>query len=475
VSEPGASQPELSRVLDHLAAGRQSALDRLFQLLSIPSVSTDPSHHQACVAAAEWCARDLREIGFQARIEPTSGKPMVVGHWRRASSPLRVLFYGHYDVQPADPLEEWTTPPFAPRLAEDPRSGEIIVARGASDDKGQVMTFLEACRSWLAVHNRLPVDVTVLLEGEEESGSASLPSFLDMYGEELKADIGLVCDTGQWDTDTPAITAFLRGLAFSELTVTGPSRDLHSGIYGGPARNPIRVLADLLADMHDASGRVTLPGFYEGVITPNLAQLAQWRSLGFDADAFLGSVGLATPAGEEGMSVIEQLWSRPTAEINGIFGGYTGPGKKTVIPARATAKLSFRLVPHQQPAQILDGLHRFIEERLPKDCTASFADEGGSPAVGFDTSAPVFKAAAHALEQEWGKPPLIIGCGASIPIVEAFRSRLGMECLLVGFALDDDRIHSPNEKYNVKSFTKGARSWARLLGELGTIDGNHGT
>ena len=389
MKEPGASQPELSRVLDHLAAGRQGALARLFRLLSI-RVSTDPLIIRRASQRPSGARKDLRDIGFQARVEPTSGKPKVVGHWRRASSPLRVLCYGHYDVQPADPLEEWTTPPFAPRLAEDPRSGEIIVSRGASDDKGQVMTFIEASRSWLAVHNRLPVDVTVLLEGEEGSGSASLPSFLDVHGAELKADVGLVCDTWQWDADTPAITAFLRGLAFSELTVTGPSRDLHSGIYGGPARNPIRVLADLLADMHDTSGRVTLAGFYEGVVTPNLAQLAQWRSLGFDADAFLGSVGLATPAGEEGMSVIEQLWSRPTAEINGIFGGYTGPGKKTVIPARATAKLSFRLVPHQQPAQILNSLHRFIEERLPKDCIASFADEGGSPAVGFDRSPPVF-------------------------------------------------------------------------------------
>jgi len=474
MNEP-ASQTELSRVLNHLAAERQRALDRLFQFLAIPSVSTDPAYHAACVAAAEWCARNLREIGFQARVELTADKPMVVGHWRRASSPLRVLFYGHYDVQPPDPLEEWTTLPFAPCLTKDPRSGEVIVARGASDDKGQMMTFLEACRSWLAVRGSLPVDVTVLLEGEEESGSPSLAAFLDSFGHELKADICLVCDTGQWDEDTPAITAFLRGLAFSELTVTGPSRDLHSGLYGGPARNPIRVLADLLADMHDASGRVTLPGFYEGVFTPPLAQLAQWRSLGFDVDTFLGSVGLATPAGEEGMSVIEQLWSRPTAEINGMFGGYTGPGTKTVIPAHATAKLSFRLVPNQEPGKILDGLHRFVAERLPADCTATFAGEGGSPAVGFDTSAPAFRAAASALEQEWGKPPVVIGCGASIPIVEAFHSQLGMESLLVGFALDNDRIHSPNEKYNVKSFTKGARSWARLLAALGTIDGNYGT
>ena len=474
MNEP-ASQTELSRVLNHLAAERQRALDRLFQFLAIPSVSTDPAYHAACVAAAEWCARNLREIGFQARVELTADKPMVVGHWRRASSPLSVLFYGHYDVQPPDPLEEWTTLPFAPCLTKDPRSGEVIVARGASDDKGQMMTFLEACRSWLAVRGSLPVDVTVLLEGEEESGSPSLAAFLDSFGHELKADICLVCDTGQWDEDTPAITAFLRGLAFSELTVTGPSRDLHSGLYGGPARNPIRVLADLLADMHDASGRVTLPGFYEGVFTPPLAQLAQWRSLGFDVDTFLGSVGLATPAGEEGMSVIEQLWSRPTAEINGMFGGYTGPGTKTVIPAHATAKLSFRLVPNQEPGKILDGLHRFVAERLPADCTATFAGEGGSPAVGFDTSAPAFRAAASALEQEWGKPPVVIGCGASIPIVEAFHSQLGMESLLVGFALDNDRIHSPNEKYNVKSFTKGARSWARLLAALGTIDGNYGT
>ena len=236
VNQQRSSQAPIASVLDHLAIERQGALDRLFQFLAIPSVSTDPAYHAACVTAAEWCANGLREIGFQARVENTPGKPMVVGHWHGLDSPSRVRFYGHYDVQPPDPLEEWAAPPFAPRLAQDPQAGEVIVARGASDDKGQVMTFLEACRSWLAVHGRLPIDMTVLLEGEEESGSPSLPFFLDNYGEELKADICLVCDTGQLDADTPAITAFLRGLAFSEITVTGPSRDLHSGIYGGPAR-----------------------------------------------------------------------------------------------------------------------------------------------------------------------------------------------------------------------------------------------
>ena len=463
------SERALQSVLDCLAEERGAALKRLFQFLAIPSISTDPGHHEACIHAADWCAAALRETGFTARVEPTAGKPMVVAHCRHADGAPRphVLFYGHYDVQPSDPLEAWTAPPFEPQLVAHEQYGKTIVARGASDDKGQVMTFIEACRAWRAAHGSLPVDVTVLLEGEEESGSPSLAPFLAAHGEELKADIALVCDTGQWDANTPAITAFLRGLAFSEITISGPSRDLHSGIYGGPARNPIRVLAELVAALHDAQGRVAIPGFYDDVREPSLEQLSAWRNLGFDTAGFLGEVGLSEPAGEAGLSVLEQLWSRPTVEVNGIVGGYTGPGTKTVIPARATAKLSFRLVPDQEPQRILDGLHRFIAAHLPADAAVSYAGEGGSPAVGFDTEAPAFRAAARALEAEWGKAPVIVGCGASIPIVESFRTRLGMDALLVGFALEDDRIHSPNEKYNLTSFEKGARSWARILAELG--------
>jgi len=466
------SDPALASVLDRLAEERTAALERLFEFLAIPSISTDPVHHESCLQAAEWSAAALRDIGFTATVEPTAGKPMVVAHWRdpEGGAHPHVLFYGHYDVQPPDPLEAWTAPPFEPQLVEDAQHGQVIVARGASDDKGQVMTFFEACRAWRDAHGALPVDVTVLLEGEEESGSPSLAPFLADHGEALQADIALVCDTGQWDASTPAITAFLRGLTFSEITITGPSRDLHSGLYGGPARNPIRVLAEIVAALHDAQGRVTIPGFYDDVQEPSAEQLDAWRNLGFDAEGFLGEIGLSTPAGETGLSVLEQLWSRPTVEVNGIIGGYTGPGTKTVIPAQASAKLSFRLVPNQDPGKILDGLHRFIAAHLPADAAVSYAGEGGSPAVGFDTEAQAFRAASRALADEWGKPPVIVGCGASIPIVESFRTQLGMDALLVGFALEDDRIHSPNEKYNLTSFEKGARSWARILAALGNTD-----
>ncbi len=461
---------DLAPVLDALDAGQEAALGRLFDLLAIPSVSTDPAHTADCRRAARWCADMLSGIGFDAAVHETAGQPMVLGHHRPAEATgPHVLFYGHYDVQPADPLAEWTSPPFEPRIDTDARHGEVIVARGASDDKGQLMTFLEACRAWQTVLGRLPVAVTVLLEGEEESGSPSLKPFLDAHKRDLQADIALVCDTGQWDPATPAITTMLRGLAFSELVITGPSRDLHSGMYGGPAQNPIRALATLLGDLHDQDGRVRIPGFYDAVETPGETQLAQWNALGVRAEDFLGGVGLTACAGEAGHGLLEQLWSRPTAEVNGISGGYAGPGTKTVIPSRASAKLSFRLVPNQDPAQVLAGFRRFVEERLPADCRADFVGEGGSPAVRFDTSAPAFTATAEALAQEWGAPPVLMGCGGSIPIVEAFQRELGMESLMVGFALDDDRIHAPNEKYNLLSFRKGARSWARILGELAAL------
>ena len=453
----------IDAVLARIDQNREAAVQRLFGLLAIPSVSTDPAFAQDCARAAQWLVDELTGLGFEASLRSTAGHPMVVAHAKAKRRDVpHVLFYGHYDVQPADPLELWESDPFKPHLSAD---GERIVGRGSADDKGQLMTFVEACRAFRETGD-WPCDMTILFEGEEETGSPSLPAFLAANGEELRADLMLVCDTNMWNKQTPAITTMLRGLVLEEVVISAASRDLHSGMFGGPAINPIHVLSRIIADIHDRRGRVALPGFYEGVseLPDDVAE--QWQKLDFSEREFLGSVGLSEPAGEVDRSVLEKIWSRPTCDVNGIFGGYTGKGSKTVLPAQASAKFSFRLVGQQDPEKVLAAFRQFVHERLPLDCRVEFLSHGASPALQLPFSSEALVRARRALHAEWGKEPVLSGSGGSIPIVGLFKQDLGIDALMIGFGLDDDRIHSPNEKYEMSSFTKGTRSWARVLDAL---------
>ena len=455
----------LDQVLEQIDADLEGSLERLFRLLRIESISTDPAYAASVKTAAEWLGAELSGLGFAASVRSTAGHPIVVAHAGKHGG-ATALFYGHYDVQPVDPLGLWEAPPFEPRLATSPDGKRRIIGRGAADDKGQLMTFVEACRAWKTVTGGLPLGLTLLLEGEEECGSPNLAPFLRDNADELRADIALVCDTNMWDAATPAITMMLRGLAGEEVVVTAASRDLHSGLFGGAARNPIHVLADILAGLHDQAGKVTVPGFYDDVVDPPAEVMREWQALDFQPEKFLGGVGLSTPAGERDRSVLEQIWSRPTGEVNGVIGGYTGAGFKTVIASRASAKVSFRLVPGQDPAKVSAAFRDYVRQRAPADCRVEFIRHAGSPAISLPFDSDHVARARTALAEEWGKPAAVIGSGGSIPVVGDFKKILGMGSLMVGYGLDDDRIHSPNEKYDLTSFHKGIRSWARILGAL---------
>jgi acetylornithine deacetylase/succinyl-diaminopimelate desuccinylase-like protein len=461
---------QLPAVLNRIDADLDASLARLFTLLRMPSISTDPAYKGDCADAASLLTADLMSMGFDASVRPTPGHPMVVAHSQAKGGTdedgPHLLFYGHYDVQPVDPLTLWDRPPFDPAVETRSDGSKLIRARGAVDDKGQLMTFLEACRAWKAETGTLPCRVSILLEGEEESGSPSLVPFMQANAEELKADFALICDTGMWDKNTPAMSTMLRGLMGDEVTIEAADRDLHSGMFGGLARNPIHVLSKIIASFHDEDGRVTLPGFYDGVPELSADIARQWAALGFDAGTFLGDVGLSVPAGESGRTPLEALWARPTLELNGIAGGYAGAGFKTVLPGQATAKISCRLVGDQDPHAIRKALRARITELLPADCTATFHEHGSSKACVMDVTAPEFEAARVALTEEWGNEAAFVGCGGSIPIAGHFQTILGMESMLIGFGLEDDRMHSPNEKYEMSSFHKGTRSWARILAAL---------
>jgi acetylornithine deacetylase/succinyl-diaminopimelate desuccinylase-like protein len=466
----------LDPVLDRVDANLEASLARLCEVLRIPSVSTDPRYDPDTRRAAEWMARTLGAIGFDASVRPTIGHPMVVAHYSpdpdgssaaNGRAAPHILYYGHYDVQPPEPLEQWQSPPFEPTIIDGPADrGRRIVARGAVDDKGQVMLFIEAFRAWMETHGSLPVRVTVLLEGEEESGSRSLNPFLEEHAAELAADVCVVSDTGMWDISTPAITCMLRGLVYIEATLHGPSHDLHSGMYGGSLVNPINALCRILGKLHDKERRVRIPGFYDDVAELTKAEKRMWKSLGFDEEEFLAGAGMRTPYGEKGYSTLERIWSRPTCDINGIFGGYTGAGAKTVIGASATAKISCRLVPDQNPQRVYQGLVKFLEKRTPPDCRWEIHAHGMSPAIRVPTTSPYLDAARRALATVFDREPVLVGSGGSIPLVGSMKRILNMDSLLVGFGLDDDRVHSPNEKFEVRCFHNGIRSHAAMLAEF---------
>ncbi|MCB5176341.1 M20/M25/M40 family metallo-hydrolase [Microvirga lenta] len=456
---------QLDQVLSKIDADLDQSLERLFQWLKVPSISTDPAYKDHCRTAGQWLVDELKGIGVDASLRETGGHPAVVGHANGQEKP-HVLFYGHYDVQPVDPLELWETPPFEPRMVTLPDGRKVISARGASDDKGQVLTFVEACRAWQAVTGSLPLNITFLVEGAEEDGSKFLPEFIEANKDELKADVALVCDTGMWDRSTPAITSSLRGMVYEEVIVRCADRDLHSGMFGGAARNPIHVLSKIVAAFHDDNGRIMIPDFYEGVHETPTQVLEQWKKLNLTEEEFLGQVGLKHSAGEKGRMLIEQIQSRPTCDVNGIIGGYTGEGTKTVIASEARCKVSFRLVGDQDPEKISRNFEAFVRERIPADCSVEFIHHKGSRALALPHDFPALTAAKAALHDEWKADPIVIGMGGSIPVGGDFKRTLGLDTLFVGFGLDDDRIHSPNEKYDLTSFHKGTRSWARILAAL---------
>ncbi|KAF0227790.1 MAG: hypothetical protein FD175_2496 [Beijerinckiaceae bacterium] len=456
----------IDKTLARIDADLPASLERLFAFVRFASIGADSAFDKETRACADHLVKDLQTMGFEAAARPTKGHPVVIGHRRRPGKP-HVLFYGHYDVQPVDPLNLWDNPPFEPKVIELEPGRKVITGRGAQDDKGQVMTFLEACRAMIAETGDLPISLSVMIEGEEESGSTNLPPFLEANAAELKADICLVCDTGMWDRDTPQITSSLRGMLYEEIIVRAADRDLHSGSFGGTAQNPIHILSRIVAAMHDANGRIMVPNFYDGVHETGDNRKAAWEALGLTEAEFLGQIGLKYSAGEQDRTLIEKMQARPTCDCNGIWGGYTGEGTKTVIAGEARAKISFRLVHDQDPVAIQKNFREYVSSMIPADCSVEFIGYKGSRAVQVREESPELKKATAALKAEWGKDAVVLGMGGSIPIVGDFKRVLGLDALLIGYGLDDDRIHSPNEKYDLQSFHRGQRSWARIIEALG--------
>lgn len=453
------------RVLAYLKRNHDRILGELVEFASIPSVSTDPAHAADMAAAAGWVKRKLEAAGpFSVRLMPTTGNPIVYGEWLGAPGKPTVLVYGHYDVQPEDPVEKWQSPPFTPTV----RDGRLY-ARGVSDDKGPMLIPIKTAEAFFAVDGALPVNVKCMFEGEEEIGSPSLDAFIRDHTDLLKADVVLSADGAMWRIDEPSLTVSSRGLAGLEITLTGPGKDLHSGRHGGSVANPLHAMAELIAGLHDANGRVTVAGFYDRVRELSPAEREAIRVLPFEESKYLAQVGAPEAFGEAGYTTLERQWTRPTLEVNGMWGGYQGPGGKTVIPSEAHAKITCRLVPDQDPDEIVALVKRHLESHVPRGTRLQVKlGEHGARAAHIEADHVALEAAGEALRAVYGVPPLVVRMGGTVPINELFQRYMGLGTVFFSFSTADEDYHAPNEFFRVHRLHEGLEAWARLWELLAT-------
>ncbi|HET6566903.1 MAG TPA: dipeptidase [Rhodothermales bacterium] len=450
----------MDKALQYAGNRFDSFVGELEDWLRIPSISTESQHAGDVRKAAEWLADDLRRVGvLRVEVMPTKGHPIVYAEHAVDSSKPTVLVYGHYDVQPPDPLDLWHSPPFEPVVKD-----HTLFARGSSDDKGQVFMHVKAAEAYLQGGEDLPVNLKFIVEGEEENGSDNLAPFIEEHRDLLKADVVLISDTSMFAPGVPSITYGLRGLAYVEVILTGPNRDLHSGVYGGAVENPINVLCKLIAGLHDAQHGVAIPGFYDDVRPLTDEERSNYRALPFDKEEWKASIGVEAVRTEEGYGILEATSARPALDVNGIWGGYQGEGAKTVLPAKAGAKISMRLVPDQRPGEVVEKLRRYFESRIPDTVTLEFRDlHGGHPSI-TPLDSPAMQAAKRAMQEVYGREPLFTREGGSIPVVADFKRILGIDTVLFGFGLDSDAIHSPNEHFGLDRFKQGIESIIRFFG-----------
>jgi acetylornithine deacetylase/succinyl-diaminopimelate desuccinylase-like protein len=453
-------------VLSRIDAEKETYLEELKDYIRIPSISTDPAYKAEVLRASEFLEGKLREAGLKTERIQTNGHPLVYAEWLGAPGKPTVLFYGHYDVQPADPLELWRNPPFEPTV-----EGDKLVARGATDDKGQSYTHVKGVAAMLAERGSLPVNVKFLVEGEEEAGGESIDRYVrEDGGKRLAADAVMISDTSLYAPGQPSLIYGLKGLSYMEIKVTGPNRDLHSGTFGGAVTNPLNALSQIISKLRDEkTGKILIPGFYDDVRPLEEWERKEFAGLPFDEDQYRTELGVAELFGEEGYSTRERTWARPTCDVNGIFGGYMGKGAKTVLPSWGGAKVSMRLVPDQDPKKIAKLFTDYVKSIAPQGVTVEVEYLHGADPVVVEVKGPIVDAALDAMEEIWGARPVRIREGGSIPIVSTFASVLKAPVLLLGFGLNDDGLHSPNEKFNISHYYNGIRSVARLLDRLGDL------